>query len=106
MLRELVEDGVSFFERARRSFLGRIGGTVADLERAFADDDRGRVVEVAHQLKGSALNIGLVELGTAAGAVEDRARGEYPEGVDLAELVVACTRAADRAVDVLAGVPA
>lgn len=107
MLRELVEDGVSFFERTRTSFLGRVDDLVADLVRAHEAGDRDRVIEVSHQLKGSALNIGLVELGTAAGAVEDRARGETSGEVpDLAELVAACAGAVDRAVDALVDVPA
>ncbi len=70
MLSELVKDGVSFFERTRMSFLARIDLTLAEIRTAVGDADAERTVATAHQLKGSALNLGLTQVGLAAGAVE------------------------------------
>ena len=73
MLRELVRDGVSFFDRTRTSFLSRVDSTVAAIRTARDARDLEQVAFVAHQLKGSALNLGLSRVGSAAGQVEDAA---------------------------------
>lgn len=73
MLSELVRDGVNFFERTRSSFLSRIDATLRSLRAAGDEEDLDEVVAVAHQLKGSALNLGLAQAGAAAGEVETRA---------------------------------
>ena len=97
MLHELVKDGVSFFERTRMSFLSRLDGIIAELRVAAEDGDLPRVTSIAHQLKGSALNLGLNRLGAAAQRVEHGA----PDAADpllLLDDVVSC---ADEAVDAL-----
>uniref|UniRef100_UPI002B272F66 response regulator n=1 Tax=Nocardioides sp. TaxID=35761 RepID=UPI002B272F66 len=66
MLRELVRDGVSFFERTRTSFLARVEETLAALRSSRDDDDLVAMAAVAHQLKGSALNLGLTRVGLRA----------------------------------------
>jgi PAS domain S-box-containing protein len=70
MLGELVRDGVSFFERTRASFLGRVDATVDSLRDARDRGDLPEVCSVAHALKGSALNLGLTRAGTSAALVE------------------------------------
>ena len=73
MLSELARDGMNFFDRTRLSFLTRIDDVLAQLRVARDEEDLVRVSAVAHQLKGSALNLGLVRTGVAAGLVESRA---------------------------------
>ncbi len=76
LLGELVKDGVSFFERGRMSFLARIDGSLAQLRTAAAAGDADRIALDAHQLRGSALNLGLRRVGAAAEALEETARAE------------------------------
>ncbi len=73
MLSELVRDGVNYFERTRTSFLSRIDETLATLRTARDERDLGLVRSIAHQLKGSTLNLGLNRAGAAASALEQAA---------------------------------
>ena len=82
MLSELVKDGTSFFERTRMSFLARIDGSLAQVSIAAQDGDAERTAADAHQLRGSALNLGLRRVGVAAEAVEELARTGDLAGVD------------------------
>jgi two-component system sensor histidine kinase/response regulator len=82
LLSELVKDGVSFFERTRMSFLSRIDGTLAQISIAVQDGDAERVAADAHQLKGSALNLGLLRVGAAAEAMEELGRTGTLEDAD------------------------
>jgi len=81
MLRDLVKDGVSFFERTRTSFLARIDLTLAEIRTAVADGDAERAMATAHQLKGSALNLGLPQVGAAAAAIESYAETGSVDGI-------------------------
>ena len=73
MLRELVRDGVNFFERTRASFLARVDETLSTLRASRDGDDLVTMTAVAHQLKGSALNLGLTRVGLRAARIEERA---------------------------------
>lgn len=73
MLEELVRDGITFFDRTRASFLARIDDTVGAIRAAHDRGDLAEVGAVAHQLRGSALNLGLTRVGAAAGRVEEAA---------------------------------
>ncbi|WP_148611955.1 response regulator [Nocardioides rubriscoriae] len=97
LLRELVKDGVTFFERTRTSFLSRIDGAVAQISTAVADGDVERTGADAHQLKGSAFNLGLVRVGAAAAAIEELALTGDLTGADdlLATLRDAVTEGVD-----------
>jgi len=88
MLVELVKDGVNFFERTRMSFLARIDGVLSEIRIAVDDDESEQAAASAHQLKGSALNLGLAQVGAAAAAVEIHAESGDLRGIDvrLAEL--------------------
>ncbi|WP_309649000.1 response regulator [Nocardioides sp.] len=81
MLSDLVKDGVSFFERTRMSFLARIDLTLAEIRTAVADEHAEGAMAAAHQLKGSALNLGLTQVGAAAAAVEAYAETGSVEGI-------------------------
>jgi HPt (histidine-containing phosphotransfer) domain-containing protein len=48
--------------------------TVEKIKRAFAGQDWGKIVELAHGLKGSAANIGASDLSAAAQALEAACR--------------------------------
>jgi two-component system, sensor histidine kinase and response regulator len=102
MLGELVKDGVSFFERARMSFLSRVDGSLAQINIAVQDGDAERAVADAHQLKGSALNLGLNRVGAAAEAIEELARTGTLAGADL--LLEALRDAVTEGVEALAAV--
>jgi two-component system sensor histidine kinase/response regulator len=82
LLGELVKDGVSFFERARRSFLGNIDQTLAGIRTAVTEADADATCAAAHQLRGSALNLGLVQVGAAAAAVETYAGTGSTDGIE------------------------
>ena len=99
-LRDLVKDGIDFFDRTRASFLSRIDAQLEELADAAARGEAEQTTALAHQLKGSATNLGLTRLGDAAAAVEDVARAG--SGVDLAVGVESLRREARAAVEALA----
>ncbi|CAN5580151.1 hypothetical protein BH11ACT8_BH11ACT8_11020 [soil metagenome] len=102
MLSELVKDGVSFFDRTRTSFVSRIDGTLSGLRVALADQDLPLATATAHQLKGSALNLGLQRVGIAAARIEEHATAGRSQ--DLPGLVSTLEDAVREAVDALADV--
>ena len=104
MLAELVKDGVNFFDRTRASFLSRIDATLGALSEAVERDDSPRTMAVAHQLKGSALNLGLGLLGDAAHALEQLARADETDGADA--LLAQVRLQATAAVEALVAYPA
>jgi PAS domain S-box-containing protein len=69
-LDELVKDGVSFFERTAASFLVRADGQVAAVREAVDRSDATELVSAAHQLKGSASNLGLPRVAAVAADLE------------------------------------
>ncbi len=70
MLAGLRKDGISFFERAAASFLGLVGGQLLAIRDAVDRDDATALLTSAHQLKGSALNLGLPRVADAAARLE------------------------------------
>ncbi len=103
LLSELVKDGVSFFERTRMSFLSRIDGSLAQISIAVEDGDAERTALDAHQLRGSALNLGLSRVGAAAAEIEERARTGDLAG--MRGLVAVLRGAVAEGVEALAAVP-
>jgi HPt (histidine-containing phosphotransfer) domain-containing protein len=95
---------VSFFARTRTSFLARIDGALAQISIAVADGDLERSVADAHQLRGSALNLGLSRVGAAAGAIEELARTGDLSGAD--ELVGVLREAVTEGIEALVAVDA
>ena len=95
-LRELddPDDESSYVDRAIANFLGRVEGQVATMTDAAAAGDAEQLRAVAHQLAGSALNLGAVTLGESARDVEERVvNGSLDEAAaalpELAERMVA-----------------
>jgi two-component system sensor histidine kinase/response regulator len=70
MLDELRKDGVSFFERTAASFMGRVGNQLMAIRDAVDRDNAMSLLTSAHQLKGSALNLGLPRVARAAARLE------------------------------------
>ncbi|HYF71879.1 MAG TPA: response regulator, partial [Nocardioides sp.] len=70
MLDGLRKDGVSFFERTAASFMGRVGDQLVAIRDAVARDDAMALLTSAHQLKGSALNLGLPRVAQASQRLE------------------------------------
>lgn len=72
-LRELglAADGTSYLDRAIDNFLQGIDGQVATLQGAARSGDTDRLQAVAHKIAGSALNLGVTELGEGLRRVEE-----------------------------------
>jgi len=70
MLHELKKDGISFFERTSASFTARVGDQVGAIRAAVDTEDGTALQASAHQLKGSALNLGLPRVGGTAARLE------------------------------------
>jgi CheY-like chemotaxis protein len=70
MLEGLVKDGTSFFERTAASFMGRVGDQLVALRGSVERDNANSLLTSAHQLKGSALNLGLPRVAAAAARLE------------------------------------
>ena len=84
MLAELSKDGVTFFDRTAASFRARVGDQVTAIREAVAAQDAQRLQFCAHQLKGSALNLGLPLVGATAARLEalgDAGRTSGAEGL-------------------------
>ncbi len=102
-LRDLVKDGVDFFDRTRASFLSRIDAQLQALAEGAALGDTEQTTEHAHQLKGSATNLGLARLGDAAALVEELARSGATD--ELGSRVEELRREAAQAVEALVAHP-
>ncbi|MCB0895303.1 MAG: Hpt domain-containing protein, partial [Nocardioidaceae bacterium] len=102
MLDDLRKDGVSFFERTAASFMGRVGDQLVAIREAVERDSAMSLLTSAHQLKGSALNLGLPRVAEAARRLEElgiagTTEGAGPMLVDLnaeVELAVAALQRA------------
>ncbi|MGY2701503.1 response regulator [Nocardioides sp. HB32] len=80
MLDELRKDGVSFFERTAASFMGRVGSQLVAIREAVDRDSPTSLLTSAHQLKGSALNLGLPRVAAAAQKLESLGIAGTTEG--------------------------
>ena len=99
VLTELRKDGVTFFERAAASFLGRIGDQLVAIRDAVARDDPMALLTAAHQLKGSALNLGLELVADVAAELETLGIEEHTTGA--ADLLRQLTHEVETAVAAL-----
>ncbi|MBA2954640.1 response regulator [Nocardioides sp. MAH-18] len=70
MLEGLVKDGTTFFERTANSFISRVGEQVVAIRDAAESRNANDLLTTAHQLKGSALNLGLPRVAAAAERLE------------------------------------
>ena len=80
LLAELVKDGTSFFERTATSFLARVEDQLTAIRVAVADEDAQELRAAAHQLKGSALNLGLPRVAQAAARLEELGDAGHTSG--------------------------
>ncbi|MET0997301.1 MAG: ATP-binding protein [Marmoricola sp.] len=71
MLRDLRPGEQSFFDQFVNTFVAGVPDDLAAIASAILVTDHGRLVEAAHSLKGSALNLGAVEVGRLCEALED-----------------------------------
>jgi PAS domain S-box-containing protein len=83
MLDELVKDGVSFFERTAASFMGRVGDQLLAIREAVDGDDAMTLLTAAHQLKGSASNLGLPRVADTAARLEALGIAGHTDGAAL-----------------------
>src|SRR6478752_1457647 len=70
ILEGLVKDGTSFFERTAASFMGRVGDQLVAIRGSVDQRNANSLLTSAHQLKGSALNLGLPRVAAAAARLE------------------------------------
>ena len=80
LLDELRKDGISFFERTAASFMGRVGEQLVAIRDAVDRDSAMSLLTSAHQLKGSALNLGLPRVAAAAQKLESLGIAGTTEG--------------------------
>lgn len=80
-LRELAAGDDEFIASVIDAFLPQLSKVPPALRRALTDADERAVVELAHSLKGSAGNVGAVEVARLCLAIENRARGGDLGGV-------------------------
>ncbi len=80
VLEELVKDGTSFFERTAASFMGRVGDQLLAIRAAVDRSNANSLLTSAHQLKGSALNLGLPRVAAAAARLEALGIAGHTEG--------------------------
>ena len=79
MLHEMVKDGESLFQRSSGNFLAHAHDHLASIRAAVDGSDAEQLIQTAHKLKGSALNLGLPRVGNAAADLEEQARAEQLE---------------------------
>jgi two-component system, sensor histidine kinase and response regulator len=82
VLEGLVKDGTSFFERTAASFMGRVGDQLLTIRAAVERGDADALLGSAHQLKGSALNLGLPRVAGVAERLEARGAGGGTDGAE------------------------
>ena len=70
MLEDLRKDGISFFERSAATFMGLVGNQLVAVRDAVDRADAMALLTAAHQLKGSALNLGLPRVADASARLE------------------------------------
>ncbi len=103
VLHELRMDGVSFFERTAASFSARVVEQVVALRRALDAGDAATLQNTAHQIKGSALNLGLPLVGVAAASLEAASitRRTHPEDDQVEQRLDDLAHEVDRALAAL-----
>jgi PAS domain S-box-containing protein len=69
-LRDLDPGVTTYLDRAIGNFVANTPGAMAALREAVAGNDTATLKQVAHKLAGGALNLGVVEAGRAAQAIE------------------------------------
>jgi hypothetical protein len=100
MLDEMVKDGVSLFQRSSGNFIAHAEDHLSAIRSAVADGDGPELMAAAHKLKGSALNLGLPQVGAAALELEERGREGRLDGAEASYRTLA--QEMDRAVAALA----
>jgi CheY-like chemotaxis protein len=95
-LRELDGTGVALADLSEMFFV-RTPERLADLRRAIAEEDVGEIRSVAHELKGSAANLGMRRFAAACDELESAARAGRLPAFDAADHVASELDAAHEA---------
>ncbi len=82
ILEGLVKDGTSFFERTAASFMGRVGDQLVAIRGSVEQRNANSLLTSAHQLKGSALNLGLPRVAAAAARLESLGTAGRTDGAE------------------------
>jgi PAS domain S-box-containing protein len=99
MLDGVVKDGLSLFHRAATSFMGRVGDQLVAIRDAVTRDHATSLLNSAHQLKGSALNVGLPRVAQAAQRLESLGIDGHTTGAGL--MLTELTREVEMAMSAL-----
>ena len=84
MLHEMVKDGVSLFQRSSGNFIAHAQDHLSAIGAALQRADADELMATAHKLKGSALNLGLPRVGSAALVLEEQGRVGVLDGATAA----------------------
>jgi HPt (histidine-containing phosphotransfer) domain-containing protein len=68
----MVKDGLSLFVRTSANFIANAPGHLSAISGAIDASDAERLMQTTHQLRGSALNLGLPRLGAVAFKLEEQ----------------------------------
>ncbi len=71
MLDEMIKDGLSLFQRSSANFVANASDHLSAIGGALESEDPGQLMQSAHKLKGSALNLGLQRVGAVACTLEE-----------------------------------
>ncbi|WP_121256001.1 hybrid sensor histidine kinase/response regulator [Nocardioides ferulae] len=77
-LEQLRKDGITFFERTARSFLGRAPDLLRAVSEALSAADHQALGLASHAVKGTALNLGLPRVAAVADRLEALAERSSP----------------------------
>lgn len=76
-LKEIGDD--EFLKELMETFITQGDEIVEQIEKAYFDNDNVLLSQLAHKLKGSALNIGANKLGSASKYIELNTKSEFPD---------------------------
>ena len=101
MLQDLRPGDRSLFDKFVATFLERVSDDVRAIDAAVRGGDHVQLVDAAHRLKGSAQNLGAVEVGRVSQALE--AAGERQDIADAVALIPLLAEQVERASYALKG---
>jgi PAS domain S-box-containing protein len=100
-LAEMGPDAAPLIIRAVDNFVDRTGDDVAELRSAVERRDGDALRLTAHRVKGSAANLGLLEIAAVAYTLEELGRSGIDDGTPAPELLSRLEVALDTGIDAL-----
>lgn len=95
---DLIEDlGPEIFEAMVQSLARGLTKQLAEIDRAILAGDQGDLIRAAHDIRGSALNLGFLAIGQAAralersasnGQIDDQACQDLRQAIELSRVEI------------------